>query len=125
MDMGNIYSAALPAWIAAGLEEALQTGRDLTGRNLLATGYGSGDAAEAIPMTAVEGWQQAAAKIKLAEAFLPYKNLSQRQYEMLHASGHCDDLCIEPKDEFIVDAIGSSVHPAYADQGIEYYRYVN
>ena len=44
-DIGNVYCAALPAWIAAGLEEAAEQGRDLAGRPVLAVGYGSGDAA--------------------------------------------------------------------------------
>ena len=125
MDMGNIYSAALPAWIAAGLEDALTANHELAGRNLLATGYGSGDAAEAIPMTAVEGWQEGAKKIRLAEAFHPFQDLTQTQYELLHDTGHCPGLSFEPRGEFIVDAIGSSVHPSYSDQGVEYYRYVN
>ena len=46
-DIGNVYCAALPAWMAAGLEDAYQRGVDLAGRKLLAVGYGSGDAAEA------------------------------------------------------------------------------
>ncbi len=123
-DVGNAYSAALPAWIAAGLEEALQQQRPLAGRNILATGYGSGDAAEAIPMRVVDGWEQAAAKIQIAAAFEPTQDLTQAQYEQLHDTGYCDGLEFSPSSEFIVDAIGSSVHPGYTDQGIEYYRYV-
>ena len=113
-----------PAWIAAGLEEALDQRRSLAGRNILATGYGSGDAAEAIPMEVVDGWETAASKIKIAAAFHPAQDLTQTQYEQLHDTGYCDGLEFTPSSEFIVDAIGSSVHPAYSDQGIEYYRYV-
>ena len=50
-DIGNVYCAALPAWMAAGLEDAYERNADLAGRKILAVGYGSGDAAEAIPMT--------------------------------------------------------------------------
>ena len=92
-EVGNAYSAALPAWIAAGLEQALQEGRPLAGRNILATGYGSGDAAEAIPMRVVEGWEQAAGKIRMAQAFEPVQDLTREQYQDLHDGGYCDGLC--------------------------------
>src|SRR5262245_41902544 len=62
-DLGNLYTAALPAWLAAGFEDALGRGVELAGQTLLAVGYGSGDAAEAIPLHVVDGWQEAAAKI--------------------------------------------------------------
>ncbi|HEX6259399.1 MAG TPA: hypothetical protein VFZ51_02010, partial [Woeseiaceae bacterium] len=61
LDLGNLYTAALPAWIAAGFEQALDEGRDLQGEELLTLGYGSGDAAEVIPFFAAEQWQKAAA----------------------------------------------------------------
>jgi hydroxymethylglutaryl-CoA synthase len=44
-DIGNVYCAALPAWMAAGLEDAYERNADLAGRKVLAVGYGSGDAA--------------------------------------------------------------------------------
>jgi len=123
-EVGNAYSAALPAWIAAGLEQALEEGRPLAGRNILATGYGSGDAAEAIPMRVVDGWEAAAAKIRMAQAFEPAQNLTREQYQDLHDTGYCEGLVATPSREFVVNAIGSSVHPGYTDQGVEYYRYV-
>jgi hydroxymethylglutaryl-CoA synthase len=49
-DLGNLYSAALPAWMAAGLEQAARDGVELLGAPLVAVGYGSGDAAESIPV---------------------------------------------------------------------------
>src|SRR4051812_46670494 len=67
-DLGNLYSAALPAWLAAGLEQAVQQGVALTGLPLVAVGYGSGDAAEAIPIAAVPGWERAARCIGFAPA---------------------------------------------------------
>ena len=39
-----------------------------TGRPMVAVGYGSGDAAEAIPITPVPGWEQAARRIALKQA---------------------------------------------------------
>ena len=38
-DVGNLYSAALPAWIAAGLEEAERRGLELEGAPMIAVGY--------------------------------------------------------------------------------------
>ena len=76
-DIGNVYCAALPAWMAAGLEDAYERGVDLTGGKILAIGYGSGDAAEAIPMTVAPGWRAAAAKIGFQAALDPYQDLTQ------------------------------------------------
>ena len=61
-DIGNVYCAALPAWIAAGLEDAYERDLDLAGGKVLAIGYGSGDAAEAIPMTVAPTWKEAASR---------------------------------------------------------------
>lgn len=122
-DIGNVYCAALPAWIAAGLEEAAATGNELAGGRILAVGYGSGDAAEAIPMTLADNWQDAAAKIGFMEALEPYQNLTQAQYESLHDTGTASGL-ISPKDGFLIESVGSSANPNFSDEGIEYYRYL-
>src|SRR5690606_28748011 len=62
-EIGNVYCAALPAWMAAGMEDACLRGLDLAGGKVLAVGYGSGDAAEAMPMIVMDGWMEAASKI--------------------------------------------------------------
>ena len=67
-DIGNLYTASLPAWLAAGMEEAASSGQALTGTRILALGYGSGDAAEAIPMQVQPDWQSAASRIGFAYA---------------------------------------------------------
>jgi len=122
-DIGNVYCAALPAWIAAGLEEAAAAGRELPGGRILAVGYGSGDAAEAIPMTLADNWQEAAAKIGFMEALKPQQNLSQAQYESLHDTGNAAGL-IDPEDGFLIESVGSSANPNFSDEGIEYYRFL-
>jgi hydroxymethylglutaryl-CoA synthase len=124
MEMGNLYSAALPAWIAAGLEQARDDEMDMTARKVLAVGYGSGDAAEAVPMSVVPGWEAAADRIKFAEALAGFQNLSRSQYETLHDTGDAAALNFVPTGEFVVDAVGSSSHPSFHDEGIEYYRYI-
>lgn len=122
-DIGNVYCAALPAWIAAGLEEAALADKKLDSRRILAVGYGSGDAAEAIPMTLADNWQEAAEKIGFSEALEPHQNLTQAQYESLHDTGKAAGL-IDPEDGFLIESVGSSSNANYSDEGIEYYRYL-
>src|SRR5690606_24233054 len=76
-DLGNLYSAALPAWLAAGLEEAVTRKVALTGEPMVAVGYGSGDAAEAIPVRTVDNWERAAERIGFREALSDPIDLNQ------------------------------------------------
>jgi hydroxymethylglutaryl-CoA synthase len=122
-DIGNVYCASLPAWIAAGMEEAAETGRDLTDQSILAVGYGSGDAAEAIPMRAVRGWQDAASRIGFRKALVDYQDLSREQYESLHYTGDAGGLH-GPSEGFVIETVGTSSTAGFSDEGIEYYRVV-
>jgi hydroxymethylglutaryl-CoA synthase len=123
-EIGNVYCAALPAWMAAGMEDAARRGTKLTDGKVLAVGYGSGDAAEAIPMRVVQGWEAAANKIGFEDALGAPQNLTREQYETLHDSGTADGLR-DPDDGFVIDAIGTNVNPKLSDEGIEYYRYLS
>jgi 3-hydroxy-3-methylglutaryl CoA synthase len=123
-DLGNLYTAALPAWLAAGFVEALRKDLALDGQNWLALGYGSGDAAEALPMRVAAGWQQAAARINLDQALAAPVDLDEKQYAALH-DGRPVALESRPaQEEFVVDHIGERNDPDLCDNGIEYYRYV-
>jgi hydroxymethylglutaryl-CoA synthase len=122
-DIGNVYCAALPAWMAAGIEDAYERGVDLAGRKVLAVGYGSGDAAEAIPMTVTQTWRDAAAKIGFEAALEAHQDLTQAQYENLHDTGTAQGLR-DPDEGFVIQSIGSSANPKFSDEGIEYYRFV-
>ena len=123
-EIGNVYCAALPAWMAAGMEEAVNRGVDLSGGQVLAVGYGSGDAAEAIPMRVVPGWEESARRIGFEEALEDPQTLTREQYEALHDSGTANGLR-EPDDGFVIDAIGTNTNPKLSDEGIEYYRYLS
>jgi hydroxymethylglutaryl-CoA synthase len=125
LDLGNLYTAALPAWIAAGLEQALDEKQNLAGRELLTLGYGSGDAAEVIPLFASEGWQESAAKIGFGKAMEFTVDLDVHQYEALHDGRRVSDLDYLPKDEFVIDKVGRTDQRQFQDIGIEYYRYVS
>ncbi|MBN1237334.1 MAG: hydroxymethylglutaryl-CoA synthase [Gammaproteobacteria bacterium] len=122
-EIGNVYCAALPAWIAAGMEDAYMRGLDLAGGKVLAVGYGSGDAAEAMPMTVMDDWMQAASKIGFEAALEPYQNLTRVQYESLHDTGDAPDLKA-PDEGFVISSVGSSANARFSDEGIEYYRFV-
>jgi hydroxymethylglutaryl-CoA synthase len=124
-DVGNLYSAALPAWIAAGLEEAQRRGLELEGAPMIAVGYGSGDAAEALPFHAVAGWQRAAARIGFAEALAGAIDLSQAQYEALHDRRDAADIDYRPRDEFAIHRVGKKYDRGFQDLGVEYYEFVS
>jgi hydroxymethylglutaryl-CoA synthase len=123
-DLGNVYSAALPAWIAAGLEQAASDATDLLGAPLVAVGYGSGDAAEAIPMTVCQGWEQAARRIGFARAFANPVDLDRAQYEALHDGAEVPNLTCAPRKEFRIARVGQSYEAAFQDLGVDYYEYV-
>jgi len=122
MDLGNLYTASLPAWIASGFVDALEKGVELDGAALLTMGYGSGDAAEAVLITAQPGWQEAASRINLEDALSDPVMLSQSQYEMLHDRGAAD-LPQPPSDRFFIERIGTIHEPDFQDVGVEYYQY--
>lgn len=124
MDLGNLYTAALPAWLAAGFEEAAGQDRALEGREILTIGYGSGDASEAIPLRVVEYWREAARRICFAEALESWVDLSREQYEALHDAGAAEELSYLPRDEFIVARVGERTDNRCTDTGIEYYHFV-
>lgn len=125
LDLGNLYTAALPAWMAAGFEQALSTGELKAGEELLTLGYGSGDAAEVIPFFVVDGWEDAARKIQFEKSLSPAVDLSRDQYETLHDGGVPARLPRVATREFVIDAVGACQDRHFTDYGIEYYRYDN
>jgi len=123
LDLGNLYTAAMPAWLAAGFEEALAGDRELDGLELLTLGYGSGDAAEVIPFRVAPGWREATARIRFAEAMAGPVDLDRGQYEDLHDGRAVRGLDYRPSDEFVIDRVGTAEDRQFQVYGIEYYRY--
>ncbi len=124
-DLGNLYTAALPAWLAAGLVEARNDGSELLAhQQWLTLGYGSGDAAEALPMSVVPGWQKAAERINFDSALGTPVDLTEAQYIALHDGQTVDFEPVPAKDEFVVARIGNTHTADFCDKGIEYYRFV-
>jgi hydroxymethylglutaryl-CoA synthase len=122
-DLGNLYGAALPAWIAAGLERAAIEGIELAGAPLVMVGYGSGDAAEAIPMVAVPGWETQAAKIGFAQALEDCVDLTQSQYEALHDGTEVSGLSPSAHRGFAILRVGDKYEASFQDLGVEYYGF--
>ena len=122
--LGNLYTAALPAWMAAGFEQALDENRLAAGEEVLTLGYGSGDAAEVIPFFMADSWREATAAIGFGDVMKYAIDLNFEQYEALHEGRHARGLDYLPVKEFVIDRVGQIDERQFSDLGIEYYRYV-
>jgi len=123
-DLGNLYSAALPAWIAAGFEEASRRKLDLGDAPLVAVGYGSGDAAEALPLYVEPGFEAAAGRIGFEQSLAGSVTLTREQYEALHDGTELPSLGYTPKSEFAITRVGKQYGASFQDLGVEYYDFV-
>lgn len=123
-ELGNLYTGALPAWLAAGLDDAAARGLELAGQEILALGYGSGDAADAIPMRVMPAWAAAAARIRIGDALAGAIDLSNEQYLALREGRAAAGLPADPAAEFVIERVGTDMGRGFQDDGIEYYRYV-
>ena len=122
-ELGNLYTASLPAWLAAALDDAHHCGRDLANGRLLAVGYGSGDAAEAVPLVVSPSWHDAAARIDLSRSLAGAIDLDREQYEALH-DGLVPGGLAANSTGFVIADVGRRNDPDWQDIGIEYYRFV-
>lgn len=122
--LGNLYNAALPAWIAAGLEDGALRNLPLTHAKMVAIGYGSGDAAEAIPISPVQGWEAAARRIGCVAALKGTVDLTQKQYEFLHDHRELPGFEYQPHGRFVISRVGTAYEAGFQDLGVEYYEYV-
>lgn len=124
LDLGNLYTAALPAWMAAGFEQALDEDFFSPGEEILTLGYGSGDAAEVIPFFVADEWRNASARIGFSDAMRLSIDLDFEQYKALHDGRSAHGLHYIPRNEFVIDHVGQVDERQFTDFGIEYYRYV-
>lgn len=124
---GNLYTAALPCWLAAGFEEAVQKGlTNLTGKPMVMVGYGSGDAAEAIPIRPRVGWEAQARRLHVREALDSNAVLlTKDQYEALHSGALKTDIAAQGrKQQFVIDRTGTRNEPAFQDVAVDYFKYI-
>lgn len=124
-NLGNLYAAALPAWMVAGLSQAAGENRELAGKEMLIVGYGSGDAAEVIPAKISPEWREAANLMDIQKAMQNPTDLTQAQYESLHQTGDAEGLPNPPSNEFVVSHTGVNDEGPIQDLGIEYYQYTD
>jgi hydroxymethylglutaryl-CoA synthase len=124
LDLGNLYTAALPAWLAAGFEQGLEENTLVAGEEVLTLGYGSGDAAEVIPFFMADGWREATAAIGFGDVMQVAVDLNQEQYIEMHDGRLASGLDYVPQNEFVIDRVGETNERHFADQGIEYYLFV-
>lgn len=123
-ELGNLYTAALPAWLAAALAEAAASETDIAGQRWLAAGYGSGDAAEAWPLRPVADWRDAAGRIDFDAALAGATDLDREQYAALHAGSVPAGLDADAGPRFAVAAVGESDTAGFTDRGVVYHRYL-
>ena len=88
-------------------------------------GYGSGDAAEVIPIFFVEGWQNSAKLTPFSSAFESFINLTHKQYLKLRSEKTTNGIDYHLKNEFVIRKIGSEERVDFQDAGIEYYEFLN
>ena len=125
MEMGNIYSGSVFGWLAAGMEDAINKGIDWSNQEALLFGYGSGDAAEVIPLIFTNDWKEASIKSNFSDAFKDRYDLSQEQYLTLRSEKTTNGIDHQLRNQFVVKRIGTEERDDFQDAGIEYYEYLN
>ena len=124
-EMGNIYSGSIFAWLAAGIEDSMKNGKDLNGKDGLLIGYGSGDAAEVIPISFTQDCCDKESNIKYSSAFSEPVNLTHKQYIKLRTNKILEGVESRKSKGFIVSKVGKEESTDFQDAGIEYYEYLN
>ena len=124
-EMGNIYSGSIFAWLAAGIEDSMKNGKDLNGKDGLLIGYGSGDAAEVIPISFTQDCCDKESNIKYSSAFSEPVNLNHKQYIKLRTNKILEGIESRKSKGFVVSKVGKEESTDFQDAGIEYYEYLN
>ena len=122
--LGNLYTASLPAWIAAAFADAYARVLPWTDRRLTLIGYGSGDAAEVWSARVVPGWRHAAAKIDLAAALARPFDLSREDYAALH-DRRAGLRPLPGARPFAIAGRGHAYERNWQDVGIAHYQVVD
>ena len=124
-ELGNIYSGSIFAWLAAGLEYSMKNGKILNGKDALLIGYGSGDAAEVIPISFTQNCCDNEKSIKYSAAFSNPVNLDHNQYIKLRTNKVLEGIESKKSKGFIVSKVGTEESTHFQDAGIEYYKYLS
>ncbi|MFC7072470.1 hydroxymethylglutaryl-CoA synthase [Halovenus rubra] len=109
--VGNWYTGSVHIARAAGMQEALDEGRDLTGKQLLIGSYGSGAQAEIHAETIQSGWEDEISQLNIDEQMEQRRDISFAEYERIHDAHNHDenremDPLTTPDNEFVFDGWG-------------------
>jgi hydroxymethylglutaryl-CoA synthase len=119
--LGNLYTASLPAWIAAAFADAHAEGQAWENRDITLVGYGSGDAAEVWSGRVVAGWREAASRIDLVRALAGGIDVSFDDYVALH-DRRAPARPMPTPAPFAAAGRGATYDRAWQDLGIAHYR---
>jgi hydroxymethylglutaryl-CoA synthase len=109
--VGNWYTGSVHVARAAGLWDALETGRDLTGERLLVASYGSGAQAEIHAEIVQPGWREEIEALSIFDQIDRRHDLTFEEYESIHdVHNHEESTDVEPltapDSEFVFDGWG-------------------
>ena len=103
----------------------MKNGKVLHGKDALLIGYGSGDAAEVIPISFTQDCCDNENNIKYSAAFTDPVNLDHNQYIKLRTNKVLEGVESKKSKAFIVSKLGTEESTDFQDAGIEYYKYLN
>ncbi|MCY1059510.1 hydroxymethylglutaryl-CoA synthase [Nannocystis sp. SCPEA4] len=121
--LGNLYTASLPAWIAAAFADAHARALPWDGAAVTLIGYGSGDAAEVWSGRVAPGWREAAGRSDLAGALAGAVDLARDEYEALHDRRAPARELPAPRP-FAIAGRGNTYGRNWQDVGVAHYRVV-
>lgn len=122
-NFGNLYAASLPACLAAALDAAADEGRPIGGERWLAIGYGSGDAAEVVPLRVCDDAVARSRRIGLAETMADAVDLDAAGYAALHGGGRPAWALRSRPGAWYVARTGARHEGPFVDVGIPYFEW--
>ncbi len=122
--LGNLYTASLPAWIAAAFADAYTRDLEWDDRQITMIGYGSGDAAEVWSGRVVPGWRDSAARIHPEAAIADAIDLTREEYEALH-DRRPTERPLPPARPFAIAGRGRTYERTWQDVGVTHYGVVD
>jgi len=110
-EVGNWYTGSVHVARVSGLIEALDGGREVTGKQLLVASYGSGAQAEIHAETIQPGWESEIERLDIHDQIDARKTITFDEYEDIHdVHNHEETTDFEPlttpDGEFVFDGWG-------------------
>jgi hydroxymethylglutaryl-CoA synthase len=121
--LGNLYTASLPAWLAAAFADAHTRALAWDDAAVTLIGYGSGDAAEVWSGRVVPGWRELAGRIAPDRALAGPIDLTREEYEALHER-RAPARELPAPTPFAVAGRGHTYDRRWQDVGVAHYRVV-